>query len=318
MKWEGIRLSIVTLTINGQKVTVPAGSTVLEAAEKLGINIPTFCHDPNLTKPGACRICVVEIQGARNLPASCVTPVAEGMVVETHSPAVMEARRTILDLILANHPLDCLTCEKAGACKLQEYAYEYGVANTGFDGERHDYPLDDSNPYIVRDMNKCILCGKCVRACAEIKGQHAVDFARRGFDTKVSAPLDRPLGESDCVFCNNCVAVCPVGALSDKQLMGKGRAFEVEKEPVTCTFCDAGCQFDLVKRNGKVVGVAAKAAAVGRPLCLKGRLGLDFIHNPDRVNPPLMKNENGEWIETPWAEALGLGEIVDKLSKLKG
>ena len=307
---------MVTVTINGQKVTVPAGSTVLEAAEKLGISIPTFCHDPNLTKPGACRICVVEVQGARNLPASCVTPVAEGMVVETHSAAVLEARRTILDLILANHPLDCLTCDKAGACKLQEYAYEYGVAGTTFDGEHHDYSLDNNNPYIVRDMNKCILCGKCVRACAEIKGQHAVDFARRGFDTKVSAPLDKPLGESDCVFCNNCVTVCPVGALSDKQLLGKGRVFEVEKEPVTCTFCDAGCEFDKVKRNGKVIGVAAKAAAPGRPLCLKGRLGLDFIHNPDRVNPPLVKDDNGQWVETPWETALGLGEVVAKLKRI--
>ncbi|AVX21360.1 4Fe-4S dicluster domain-containing protein [Carboxydocella sporoproducens DSM 16521] len=307
----------VTLTINGQKVTVPAEYTVLEAARELGINIPTLCYDPRLSKPGACRLCVVEVKGARNLPASCVTPVAEGMEVETHSPAVMEARKTILELLLANHPNDCLTCEASGACLLQQYAYEYGVRDPGFGGERHAYPLDDSNPYIQRDLNKCILCGKCVRICAEIRGQHAIHFAYRGFSTKIAPALDTDLAFSNCIYCNNCVSVCPVGALVDKRTAGLGRTWELEREEKTCTFCEAGCQFFLLKKQGQVVGVAAGQAAPGRPLCLKGRLGMDLRYNP-KAQPPYLRNEDGSFRLAPWAEALGLTEILANLQKEGG
>ncbi|TLM97733.1 2Fe-2S iron-sulfur cluster binding domain-containing protein, partial [bacterium] len=177
----------ITLTINGQKASVPEGITVLEAAQQLGIFIPTFCYEKDLTAPGACRICVVEIEGWRNLPPSCVTAVTNGMVVHTESPAVVEARKTILELLVANHPLDCITCEKSGNCKLQDYAYYYGVANpTPFEGERHEYGPDDSNPYVYRDLNKCILCGKCVATCRAVPERDVIDFAYRGFNTKIA------------------------------------------------------------------------------------------------------------------------------------
>lgn len=307
---------MIKLTINGQLVYVEPGTTVLEAARQAGFDIPTLCHHEVLSDVGACRLCVVEIEGMRNLPASCVTQAADGMVVYTHSEKVMEARKVILELLIANHPLDCLTCEKSGECKLQDYCYEYGVQDTNFKGEKHSYEIDDSNPYIIRDNNKCILCGRCVRACEEIKGANILTFSQRGFYTKVTPAFDCSLAESDCVYCQNCVAVCPVGALMPKELAGKGRRWEMKKEEVVCAFCEAGCEFYVYSRHGKVLGVVPKEASLGRPLCLKGRLGLNFIYDPDRVEPPLLKRD-GKFVPVPWSEALGLKEIYEKLKKVE-
>lgn len=301
----------VTLTINDVKVTVPKGTTVLDAATKAGFFIPTFCHTPELVGFGACRMCVVEIERMRNMPASCVTEATEGMVVYTESEAVIEARKTILELILANHPQDCLTCEKNGRCLLQDYCFRYGVKSSGFTGEKHSYPLEDSNPYIIRDLNKCILCGRCVRSCAKVKDRAVIDYAFRGFNTKVAPPMDETLGESDCVYCGRCVAVCPVGALSYKRLAGKGRVWETTRKEVTCTFCDNGCLFDLIIKGDEVLGVEAKAPAEGRPLCLKGRLGLELKYCTNPQLPQL--KENGEFVDVSWAKALQLEDILGKL-----
>lgn len=306
----------ISLTIDGQKVNVPAGTTVLQAAQLIGIDIPTFCFEKDLTAPGACRICVVEIEGIRNMPASCVTAVSEGMVVHTDSPAVREARKTILELLVANHPLDCMTCEKSGKCKLQDYAYRYGVGSTPYGGDKHEYPLDDSNPYITRDLNKCILCGKCVATCNAIPERSVINFAYRGFNTKIATAMDEDLKDSDCVYCNRCVAVCPVGAITDKTMAGKGRHWEIEKKQMTCTFCDAGCRFDVNYKDGKVIGVTANAASPGRPLCLKGRLGTGFVNNPELTEQPLIKKDGG-FVTVPWQEALGISPIIEKINTLK-
>jgi len=308
---EEIQLSTVTLTINGQEVTVPAGTTVLDAALGAGIFIPTFCHDPNFPGYGGCRICVVEIKGARNMPASCVTAAANGMVVETESPAVVETRKTILELMLANHPVDCLTCEKSGECKLQDFCFRYDVKGPKFVGEKKDQPLDTSNPYITRDTNKCILCGRCVRSCNDVEDRSVINFAYRGFKTKVAPAMDSGLAESACVSCSRCVAVCPVGALTYTSTAGKGRVWEVEKEQVTCGWCESGCLFDLVKKDGKVIGVVAKASGEGRPLCLKGRLGMELRYNDQPLKPMLKKDD--EYVEVSWTEALGLDDIMEKL-----
>jgi len=304
-------LSTVTLTINGKEVTVPKGTTILDAALGAGYFIPTFCHDEDNPGYGGCRICVVEVKGARALVASCCAEAGNGMVVETESPAVVEARKTILELMLANHPLDCLTCEKAGNCRLQDYAFRYEIKEPSFAGERKDYEFDDSNPYINRDMNKCILCAKCVRTCQDVEDRAVISLAYRGFKTKVVPALDASLAESACVACGRCVSVCPVGALTYKALAGKGRTWEMAKEQVTCTWCDAGCQFDLLKKDGKPVGVMANAPSEGRPLCLKGRLGLELRYNDQPLKPMLKKD--GEFVEVSWAEALGLDEIIGKL-----
>ncbi|MRR57783.1 MAG: 2Fe-2S iron-sulfur cluster binding domain-containing protein [Deltaproteobacteria bacterium] len=304
-------MSTVTLTINGQEVTVPAGTTVLDAALGAGYFIPTFCHDPSYPGYGGCRICVVEIKGARNLPASCVTAAANGMVVETDSPAVMEARRTILELMLANHPVDCMTCEKSGDCRLQDYAFRYDVKSANLGGAKKDYPLDDSNPYINRNMNKCVLCGKCVRSCEQVEDRAVINLAYRGFNTKVAPAMDSSLAESACVSCSRCVSVCPVGALTYKSMAGKARIWETTTEQKTCSWCEAGCLFDVVSKDNKVISVTAKAPGDGRPLCLKGRLGMELRHN-DQPPTPMMKKD-GEFVEVTWTEALGLDDIMDKL-----
>jgi predicted molibdopterin-dependent oxidoreductase YjgC len=210
-----------------------------------------------------------------------------------------------------------MTCEKSGNCKLQDYAYRYGVTSpTPFEGEKHNWEADDSNPYIYRDLNKCILCGKCVATCRAVEERNVIDFASRGFNTRIATFMDTELKDSSCVYCNRCVTVCPVGALTDKTLMGKGRVWEFEKKEVTCTFCESGCKFIINYKDGRVVGVTAKEASAGRPLCLKGRLGTDLMNNPDRTDLPFI-NRDGEFVEVSWEEALGLGNIVEKINSLK-
>ncbi|QGP91643.1 NADPH-Fe(3+) oxidoreductase subunit alpha [Neomoorella glycerini] len=300
----------VTLTIDGKRITVPAGTTVLQAARNNGIFIPTLCHDPKLTPWGGCRLCVVEIEGMRGLPASCVTTVAEGMVVQTASPQVVEARKMMLELLLANHPQDCLTCSKSGACSLQDYAYYYGVRGDKFHGEKHDYPLEDDNPFIVRDMNKCILCGKCIRVCAEVQVNNVIDFAHRGFNTRVTPAMDLTLRESEeCVFCGNCVQVCPVGALVEKASLWQGREWELTKVRTTCTFCGVGCNLEVSVKDDHVVRVRGYDNPLVNSgwLCVKGRFGADFAESPDRITRPLIRvGERGEgrFREATWDEAL--------------
>lgn len=307
----------VALTINDKEVKVKEGITVLEAAQEAGFHIPNLCYHPALSNFGACRLCIVEIEGMGNLPASCVTAVSEGMIIKTESKAVVDARKTILELLLANHPNDCLTCQKSGDCRLQDYSYLYGIKEISFEGEMHDHSLDDSNPYIFRDNNKCILCGKCVRACAEIKGEYVLEFTGRGFNTKITPPFDYDFKESSCVYCHNCVAVCPVGALIDKNLLGKGRMWELQERAVSCGLCENACSFDLQIKDGKVLGAAARAGTperFGQP-CLQGRLSVNFKHNPELSELPLIK-KNGEFEPVPWEEALGIEDIVDKIRKL--
>jgi len=305
----------MTLTINGKEVTVPAGTSILDAAQGAGFFVPTFCYDPALPIYGGCRICMVEVKGARTLVASCGAEVANGMVVETESPAVVEARKTILELLLANHPAECITCEKNGNCRLQDYAYRYQVDPSRIKGERHNYPVEDNNPYIVRNMNRCILCGKCVRTCKQVPGRAVVAFAYRGFNTKVTTPMDTDLAQSDCVYCARCLSVCPVGALTYKNMVGKGRQYEIRREPVTCLFCDAGCTFDINYKGDKAIGITAKAPGNGRPLCLKGRLGLELLYVDDPMAPMLKKDD--KFVSVSWAEALGLDGVLKRLKELK-
>lgn len=309
-------MEMVKLIINGKEVEVPSGTTVLKAAEQEGINVPQLCYMEGLSSAGACRLCVVEVKGMRALAASCVTAVRPGMEVQTHSPNVMQARRTILELLIANHPLDCLTCEKLGECKLAEYCYEYGIKESPYKGEKHSYPVETSNPFIVRDMNKCILCGKCVRICDEITGQNVLDFAYRGFNSKPSPFYDDELVESNCVFCGQCVAVCPTGALTEKQMQKKGRRWELERVKTTCPFCGTGCNFDLLVKDDQIAGAASNPTSPvnGYALCVKGRFGWDYVHSEKRIKTPLIKKD-GQFVPASWDEALDL--IAVKFKEIK-
>jgi len=306
---------MANIIINGKGYQVEDGITILEACNRLGIDIPTLCHDERLEPYAACRLCVVEIKGKGKLETSCSTKVRDGMEIETHSERVIRARKEILDLLFSNHPNDCLTCEKSGECKLQDYCYEYGIVEGTYIGEKKNYPLDESNPFYTFDPNKCILCGKCVRVCSELQGTNAIGLKDRGFDTKVSTPFDMGLATSKCVSCGNCVAVCPVGALMPKK-RERYRAWEVRRVKTTCSYCGVGCQMYLLVKGDKVVGVEP---AKGRPnnglLCVKGRFGYNFINHPDRLKTPLIKR-NGKFEEATWEEAYDL--IVSKINEIKG
>lgn len=309
-------VELVKLIIDGREVEAPAGTTILKAAEAAGIEIPRLCYDPDLSLMGSCRMCVVEVEGNRLLPASCVTPVMPGMVVQTDSPAVAEARKTILELLLANHPLDCMTCDKLGDCKLADYAYRYGVKESPFQGEKYCYVIDDSNPFISRDMNKCILCGACVRACEEMTGQDNLSYLNRGYHRKATTAGDVDYIDSDCVFCGQCVAVCPTGALTEKTMKGMGRRWDIERVRTTCPFCGTGCNFDLAVKDKKIIGVLSNpdSPVNGRSLCVKGRFGWDYIYNEKRLTTPLIK-KNGQFEHASWDEAFDL--IATKFNEIK-
>lgn len=305
---------MVNITINGQQTQVENGSTILQAARQIGINIPTLCYDERLVAHGACRICVVEVKGARALMASCSTPVAEGMVIETHSPTVIEARREILRLMIENHPLDCLTCEKSGDCTLQNLCFEYDIKEGSYNGAKKNYPIDDSNPFFTYDPNKCILCGKCVRVDNELQCTGAINFIERGFKTHVGVHYDRDFDGSNCVSCGNCVSVCPVGALISKQ-SEKFRYWDTKKVRTTCSYCGVGCQMDLLVKGNKVVGVEpVNIEPNDGLLCVKGKYGYRFLSHPDRLKTPLIRKD-GELKEATWDEALGL--IVSKIDDIK-
>jgi formate dehydrogenase (NADP+) alpha subunit len=304
-------MSVISLIIDGTEIEVSPGTTILEAARQLGIDIPTFCYDPELAMNGACRICVVEVEKARSLIASCVTPAAPGMVVHTESERVINARKSILSLLVANHPLVCIICEKTGECKLQDYCYRYGIADSEYSGEVRELPLDDSNPFFIRDMNKCILCGICVGKCQDVVGAGAIDFTRRGFVSNVGPAYEDSIEKSTCVFCGLCIDSCPVGALLPKSITGKGRPWQVEKTRAVCPYCSVGCNINLqVKDNEVIAATPVMGNEVNRGhLCYKGKFGWDYLKSGDRLTTPLVKS-NGVFVEVSWEEALGL--IVDE------
>ena len=207
---------MVHLTINGIEVEVEEGTTILQAARKAGIDIPTLCFLKDVNENGDCRMCIVEVEGRRGFTTSCVTKVEEGMVVQTNTPALIEARRVVLDLILSNHDRDCLTCPRNGTCELQKLAEEFYVKDIRFDGEKNTHPVDDKSPSIVRNFNKCVLCRRCVSTCKKVQGIGAIETTQRGFASTISTYKDLSLNDVNCVFCGQCIEACPVGALTEK------------------------------------------------------------------------------------------------------
>ena len=209
-------MDMVNVTIDGHKLQVPKSATVLTAAKAGGINVPSLCYHPELRPEGACRVCVVEVEGAKSLVASCVYPVNEGMVVHTNTPAVREARKMVVELLLANHPQDCLSCQRNTNCELQTMAADMGIRKIRFNGVKKNLPLDANNPALVRDQNKCILCGRCIKACSDRQGVDVYSFAKRGFDTIVAPAFEVGLELAPCTYCGQCASVCPTAAIVEK------------------------------------------------------------------------------------------------------
>jgi len=307
----------ITLTVNNQEIRVQKGLTLLEVATKMEIDIPTLCYFKYLNpgKGANCRMCVVELEGVQKLVTSCNTNAAEGMVVLTHSERVIESRRTLLQLTLSDHPLDCMTCQAAGDCKLQDYCYEYDVKDSPYaGGMMTELPIDTSNKFYDYDPTKCILCGKCVRICSQLQCSFAIGTENRGFNTHVTAPFGAGLATSNCVSCGNCVSYCPTGALTPKQ-KNKFRYWEVTKVKTTCSYCGVGCQMNLLVKDNKVVDIEPVDGLANRGLlCVKGKFAYKFIDHPDRLTKPLIR-KNGKLEEASWEEAISL--ITDKAKQIK-
>ena len=296
-------METITLTIDGQGVEARQGMTVLEAACEAGIYIPTLCYDPDLEPYGGCRLCVVGIEGVRGQPAACTTPVTSGMVVHTSTPAVNQIRRYALELIISNHPLDCLTCVKNQRCELQKVAAYLGITERRLPWTYRERPVDRSNPFFTLDHNYCILCARCVRACDEITGVNAIEIISRGYDSYVGTFGNKPLLESICRSCGECMVRCPVAAMVPRENIEP--AGEIE---TTCPYCGVGCGMYLGIRNGRIVGVRGnRDNPVNKgELCVKGRFGVaEFVNHPERLTIPLVKRK-GKFVEASWDEALEL------------
>jgi formate dehydrogenase major subunit len=298
----------IRLTIDGREVKAVSGQTILEVAQENGIYIPTLCHLKGTRATGSCRICVVEVKGARTLMASCSTPAAQGMEVSTNTEIIHKTRKLITELLVTSGSHNCMTCESNGDCRLQDLVYLYGITEMPFPAPAEFYPMEAENPFIVRDFSRCILCGRCVQACNEVVVNRAIDLGYRGSRSKVVTGGDVPYHLSDCAFCGMCVQVCPVGALTAKKGKWQGRTWETKQVRTTCPYCGVGCQLNLHVKGEqivKVTGVEDGAPNYGR-LCVKGRFGYDFIYSEDRLKTPLIRQENGEFREASWDEALDL------------
>lgn len=297
---------MIELKINGRSLHVLPGTTVMEAALAHGIDVPRLCYHPELSVSGGCRLCLVEVKGWSAPVASCGLLCAPAMNVQTESEALSEMRRGVIDLFVSDHPLDCVTCDKAGSCLLQNYAYQYGVTETSHDKEISRSLYQDDNPFFLRDHQYCILCGRCTRVCDEVVGAEAIDLVGRGFTSHVATPFDGPMINSSCVFCGNCVQVCPTAALMPISRRGKGREWELERTKSICGYCGVGCEIEYAKKNGSILyAQAAQEPSVnGEMLCSKGRFGWDFVSHPERLTTPLIRKDLAYEMgltDEPWA-----------------
>jgi formate dehydrogenase major subunit len=302
---------MASITINGKNIEIDKKDTILNICKKNGIHIPHLCYEKRLAPHAACRICVVEVEGARNLMTACSTFVNDGMKINTNSDRVIKARKGILELMLANHPFDCMTCKKAGDCKLQDYCFEYDVKDSKFNGAKREKIVEKENKFYDFDSEKCILCGRCEKVCTSLQVSNAINYKDRGFLTNICRFSEQ---EDLCVSCGNCVSVCPVGALSPKT-KDQFRTWDVKKVKTTCPYCGVGCQIDLEVKDNKVVGVST---CFEKPndglLCVKGKFGHNFINHPDRLKTPLIKKD-GKFVEASWEEAINL--VVKNMKETK-
>ncbi|MFZ3495986.1 formate dehydrogenase subunit alpha [Streptomyces sp. 5.8] len=310
----------VSVEVDGTAVSVPEGTSVMRAAAQAGIDIPRLCATDSLEPFGSCRLCVVEIGGRRGTPASCTTPVAEGMRVSTQTPKVEKLRQGVMELYISDHPLDCLTCPANGDCELQDMAGVVGLRQVryGYEGENHlDAEKDTSNPYFDFDPSKCISCSRCVRACGEVQGTFALTIEGRGFASKVSAGAGESFMDSECVSCGACVQACPTSTLQEKSVVELG--MPTRSVITTCAYCGVGCSFKAELRGDQVVRMVPHkdGGANEGHSCVKGRFAFGYASHPDRILKPMVRERiTDPWREVEWDEAIGT--VARTMRELQG
>ena len=320
-------MMLVNLSINGKSIEVEEGKTVLEAARENDITIPTLCYVRDLSPVGSCRMCVVEVEGWRGQVAACTLPVSEGLRVQTETAALVKSRKMILELLLLNYHDAGYTPKDRADSEFIHWVKHYDVGlPKGLESQPRYEVNSDPNPFVFVDLNKCILCTRCVRACAEVQGRFVWGVGGRGNQTKIIAGTDTNMMDARCESCGACVAYCPTGALDNRMMMDIGAPDKLVT--TTCTYCGVGCQLDLNIKDGKVIGVTSNpnAPVNGMHLCVKGRYGYDFIHHSERLKKPKVRKyllekgankpeDRGAWVEVDWDTALNI--TAEKLSSIK-
>jgi NADH-quinone oxidoreductase subunit G len=309
-------MSTVTLTIDGKQVTVEQGTTVLNASKKVNIPVPVFCYHGELDPIGACRMCLVEIEKMPKLAISCATVASEGMVVHTNNEKVIKAQKGMLEFLLINHPLDCPVCDKGGECELQDNTFAHGPGGSRFVDTKRRFVKHNLNELIRLDMNRCIMCRRCVRTCSDLEGQGVLGVVERGYKSEIAMFSG---GDSACTYCGDCIEACPVGALTSIPFRFKARVWELKRTDTVCTYCSDGCRLTLETRNQDILRSRARLTpgeylSTDHP-CVKGHFGHDFVSNKSRLKNPMIR-KNGQLTEVTWNEAIefvaaGLKKIKD-------
>ena len=297
-----------TLILDDTEVSFHDGETIYEVAQRTGSEVPTLCYDKRLEAFGACRLCIVQLEGARNPVASCTTTAEAGMVVHTSTEAIIKHRRTLLELVASENPEATINALRGFASQeLNELLCKSNVQPGRFQGQQSGTSNGDDNPFILRDYDHCISCYRCVRVCAEQEGDYAITMMNRGFETQLTTEFNNRLKESSCTFCGQCVQTCPTGALGDRKAMrAESLPGELKKTRSVCPYCGVGCQVDLLSKEDRLVGIqpAMDGPANKGALCIKGQFAFDFVQHEDRLTKPLVRGDDGELHEVDWDIAL--------------
>jgi predicted molibdopterin-dependent oxidoreductase YjgC len=313
---EDFLMQEISLKINGKDIKGEKGQTILEVALKNGIDIPYLCYHPRVSRTGACRICMVRVNETM-LKTACTEPATDNMRVVTEDEELVAIRKGILEMLLAEGDHNCLYCDANGACEFQSLIQRYNVEQPAYAYPRHVRELDnDSSPGLKRNENRCVLCGRCIKACAEIQLSNVWQFTGRGSKTHLTADLNQKIGDSNCVKCGTCAQLCPTGAITLQPVLGRGANWELQKESSICIYCGVGCKIDYyTNQQGLLVKALGHEAGPNRGhLCVKGRFGFDFLQSPKRLSHPLIRKDN-ELKEATWEEALDF--VAGRLSAIK-